>query len=51
MLQDAKNEAEEQIYKQLNNKIDEFLELGRWDFRWLILKYKSLNHFFRTLSC
>lgn len=29
MLQDARSEAEEQIYKQINKKIDEFFELGK----------------------
>ena len=27
-LQDARSEAEEQIYKQINDKIDEFFDLG-----------------------
>ncbi|XP_064604031.1 exocyst complex component 6B-like [Liolophura sinensis] len=39
MFKDAKNEAEEQIYKQLNNKIDEFLELASYD--WLLVDPKG----------
>ena len=30
-VQDARSEAEEQIYKQINEKIDEFFDLGESD--------------------
>ncbi|KAK3587474.1 hypothetical protein CHS0354_003611 [Potamilus streckersoni] len=39
MFKDARSEAEDHIYKQLNQKIDEFLELANYD--WLLLESKG----------
>ena len=39
MFKDAKSDAEDHIYKQLNLKIDEFLDLASYD--WLISEAKS----------
>ena len=57
ILQDARSEAEEQIYKQINDKIDDFLELGLCDYYciWLtFLNYAAcyiLVHFYHIFTC
>ena len=39
MFKDARSEAEEQIYKQINTKIDEFFELASYD--WMMHEPKT----------
>jgi len=49
MFKDARNDAEERIYSQINEKVDDFFEIGKCRTH-LILEHKFFYNTFNTIG-